>query len=622
PTLPGQPWTVQGWGTTSSSDPRVTLEGPRLSAPGDNRSLGRLVKEMAIYAPEARLRALADLALMALGAGLMYACVVLWSGRPGLALLLSAAVPAVLGLLVVYRDRWMQTIAWALPVVFLVLLLVSARIGRRGMPSIRSKWTALWACLALTAALFLIVLGYMNAFDSDRMYQMTAGLFEYGAPTRYPGQETWTKYGFGQSLIGVPFYALGKLLLQFGGTLDPLTRFTVSLTNLALTAATCWLLYVAARRFASPGVSVTVAATYLLCTPALNYARTFFSEPAGAALLLAGLLLIIPTRKGESTRPWRILLAGLCLGAMFWFKPAFAIYIPAPGLAVLWQAWHDRALVQVRERFRAAICAGLLFAVGPIIGLLVQVGYNYVRYGDLANGLLRTGYEREPGFSTPLLEGLGGLLLSPGKSVFLYAPVLLLVPIGLWLMYRSGSGLGRITVVLILTESAVGFVFNAMWWAWTGNFAWGPRLVMPVLPLLVWPLASVGHLILKKRETRGEPQSDAWVRYIVTGAWVVLGVLGALVSIPGALVDFQVYYRLHGLLLAGDPGESATIYDPAESPLVVEPGYLLNGLTAAIHRPTLADAGMGSDWDVAVPAALVIAGGVCLWLSLRRADRA
>ena len=152
------------------------------------------------------------------------------------------------------------------------------------MQSAIRKLHSAFVILALCFALLLLYMGYMNAFDSDRMYQVTAGLAEYGRPTRYPGFDTWTKYGFGQPLIAVPFYLLGKLGELLGAAFDPITRLTVSFTNLVVTALTCWLLYSAGRRFASPTVSFAVAATYLLTTPALNYARTFFSEPAGGSL--------------------------------------------------------------------------------------------------------------------------------------------------------------------------------------------------------------------------------------------------------------------------------------------------------------------------------------------------
>jgi hypothetical protein len=97
-----------------------------------------------------------------------------------------------------------------------------------------------------------------------------------------------------------------------------------------------------------------------------------------------------------------------------------------------------------------------------------------------------------------------------------------------------------------------------------------------------------------------------------------LAILGALVNIPGAMVDFQVYYRNYGLLLAGQPGESITIYDPANSPLLVEPRYLLDGLTAAIYRPSLTSVGMPPIWDTIVPVTLVILSIVALWYATGR----
>jgi hypothetical protein len=254
------------------------------------------------------------------------------------------------------------------------------------------------------------------------------------------------------------------------------------------------VLYRAARRFATVGTALAVAGTYLLATPALNYGRTFFSEPAGGLLLLTAILLILPTGEGEQGEQevqapsgGRLLLSGLCLGAMLLFKPAFAIYWPAVGLAVLWLC-----LRKPRARITRVIWNIALFGIGPLVAVVIQGAYNYIRYAPLADALFRTGYEKEEGFSTPLLEGLGGLLFSPGKSVFLYAPVLLLVPVGLWLMFRRGGSAGRLVGWVIGAEAVVGFGFNAMWWAWTGNFAWGPRLIVPVLPLMVWALAFLG----------------------------------------------------------------------------------------------------------------------------------
>jgi hypothetical protein len=169
---------------------------------------------------------------------------------------------------------------------------------------------------------------------------------------------------------------------------------------------------------------------------------------------------------------------------------------------------------------------------------------------------------------------------------------------------------------LIIASSVAGIVFNAMWWVWSGNFAWGPRLIVPIMPLLAWALAPLGEWAVRALRDGGRARTLARV---LVGAWVALAGLGALVNIPGAYVDFQVYYRLRGLLVAGtDPREDATFYDPAESPLLVEPGYMLDGLTAAVHRPSLSDVGMPPQWDVLVPLFLTLAAVLTLWLGTRK----
>ena len=60
------------------------------------------------------------------------------------------------------------------------------------------------------------------------------------------------------------------------------------------------------------------------------------------------------------------------------------------------------------------------------------------------------------------------------------------------------------------------------------------------------------------------------------------------------------------------------IYDPVNSPLLVEPGYLLDGLTAAIHRPSLASVGMPPIWDTIVPVILAALSVITLWYATSR----
>jgi hypothetical protein len=117
------------------------------------------------------------------------------------------------------------------------------------------------------------------------------------------------------------------------------------------------------------------------------------------------------------------------------------------------------------------------------------------------------------------------------------------------------------------------------------------------------------------------PAPSRFAFRVSRAVWLFFGVIGALVNIPGAMVDFQVYFRSYGLVLAGDPGEAVTLHDPANSPILVEPRYLLDGLTAAVYRPSLASAGMPPIWDVMVPLALVAISVIALWFVTRGATR-
>ncbi len=624
-TRPGEAWSLQGWVSTQTRNPIITVTSPPLVAPGDNRSLGLLTRELEIYAPDARLRAFLNLALLGFTAILLYLSVLAWFGNPLLALSTGVAILSLLGSLVVYRDRWMATVVWVAPALLSGLLLLGLAGGwaRSGVPDRAPARGPVRRCsllivLALTAFLLLLTQGFLNAFDSERMYSVAGGLAELGRPSRYPSLNGYTKYGFGLPLLAVPFYWLGKLGTLVGGSYDAITRFTVSMTNLPVTAITCWLLYRASRRFAGIGASLAVAGTYLLATPALNYGRTFFSETAGGALLLAATLLIVPPQGEVAPSPRRVVVAGALLGGMIWLKPAFAVFLPAPGLVVvvLWLlAARSNVHKSLPALLRRAATALLLYFIGPVAAGVVQILYNLLRYAPLADAWRRTGYEKEPGFTTPLLEGLGGLLFSPGKSLFLFAPPLILAPLGLWLMHRRGLLGGRVAYVLVAAQTLASLLFNATWWAWTGNFAWGPRLIIPVLPLLTWTLAPIGQYAMRGAASAiGKRTSHKALLWF----WGALVVLGALVSIPGALVNFQLYFEEHGLVLAGDPGEAATIYDPTHSPLIEEPGYLLSGVTSAIQRPTLQDAGLPGAWDVLVPGALTLVSVVLLWAARRR----
>jgi len=139
------------------------------------------------------------------------------------------------------------------------------------------------------------------------------------------------------------------------------------------------------------------------------------------------------------------------------------------------------AFVLLRGRGLAAVARTL----PPLaVAAAVTVAYNLVRFSDP----LEFGYKppADPGFTTPLWEGTKGLLFSPEKSVFLFAPAIVLVPLAAVALWRARE---RATVGFVLALFAAVFGLSATWWSWMGGWSWGPRLILPGVTVLLALLA-------------------------------------------------------------------------------------------------------------------------------------
>jgi hypothetical protein len=91
------------------------------------------------------------------------------------------------------------------------------------------------------------------------------------------------------------------------------------------------------------------------------------------------------------------------------------------------------------------------------------------------------------GFETPLRLGLFGFLLSPGKSIFLFAPPVLLALVGLPALWRRDRGLATLAGVSL----PVALGFFARYTQWEGGYCFGARYLVPALLLLSLALGPV-----------------------------------------------------------------------------------------------------------------------------------
>ena len=116
------------------------------------------------------------------------------------------------------------------------------------------------------------------------------------------------------------------------------------------------------------------------------------------------------------------------------------------------------------------------FLLGVMLPGLFQLWYNYAYFGDPFFQPYGISF-----WSTPLMEGLGGILVSPGRGLFVYSPILLCSFLGMALAWRChGDPLIRALSVGILPT----LLLYGKWISWWGGWSYGPRLLADLTPIL------------------------------------------------------------------------------------------------------------------------------------------
>lgn len=346
-----------------------------------------------------------------------------------------------------------------------------------------------WLLFAALSTLYcLLGQGTITAYDEGSMLEVTKSLVRGGRFDVPPAVgkmgrngRYFSQYGIGQSMAAVPFYvvglAAGRLAARKGLPASRVADAVVSFFNCFVTGATVGVVFLFAHELGtSAKMSVACALTYGLATLALPYAKFFYSDPLCALLLLCAALHMVrmETMHERTSAVRRALWIGVFLGLAMLVRIAAAV--PAlvfVGVLLLRNGLRPNALG--RNLATTAACVGPLLAAAALIG-----GYNAWRFGSPTD----SGY-RGVGFDTPLWYGLYVLLLSPGRSLFLHSPVVILGAIAFPRLVRHRPFAGW----LLLVASAAQVLFFAAFRYPEGGWSYGPRLLLPVVGFFTLPLA-------------------------------------------------------------------------------------------------------------------------------------
>lgn len=293
----------------------------------------------------------------------------------------------------------------------------------------------------------------------------------------------YCKWGLGQSLVETPFHFVHQLIWKppplSNRTTDLLNAHLISelmlifLVPSSVSALGCVLVFLFGIRLGfSKRVALVLSLVYGLGTMVWPYSKSLMSDTTLNVAILGSVYAAVSYVSTRHSR-W-LAISGMCLGFALVTKVTSIVILPCLAIYVLLTIRSSRAMRDL-----------LIFFAPPFLAFLgLQFWHNAIRYGSIWQFGYHTGRDSMFGFCTPLYVGLWGLLASPGKSFFLYSPVTLLGLVSAKAFLQKTRPQAFLFLSVILTFTIV----HACWWAWAGDWAWGPRFLLVITPYLVLPI--------------------------------------------------------------------------------------------------------------------------------------
>ncbi len=365
----------------------------------------------------------------------------------------------------------------------------------------RIAWL-LAACTFLYTAFF--VHGHFAGTDEVSVFEQTKSLYERGdfavppAVNTFQGKDgrIYAIFAVGQSVLAVPFYALGRIAervlpeswiqrlagldsrsgsVHWGGTLP---HFTVGLYSPTICGLLVGLFYLFERRLGVSARTAALVSALLATTTYVSTMSVFFLQHMTEALLLLGGFYLFHSFRLE--KRWNFLAAGsLVASSTLLVRIPGCLAVPAM-VAYVISILRRRAAEESPRAVlaRAAWCLGIPAA----LILAAHVGLNQWRFGTW----LRSPYvDQVTAFTGSVYPGIYGFLLSPGGSIFVYSPLLLLLGWTIPPFWRSHKAECAAMIGMAVTFIVVCSKNED----WTGLYsAPGPRFLFSATVFLMIPL--------------------------------------------------------------------------------------------------------------------------------------
>ncbi len=371
----------------------------------------------------------------------------------------------------------------------------------------------------------LIAGGHLYGQDGVAMYLMACSLLDrldfdippdantFGAVSGAEGR-LYAPFGIGQPISAAPLLLVGRILKRIYD-IDYLPSFFASFFNSLISA----LLIMAVYRFLGLiGITsrhrILVSVSLAMTTIIAPYSKYFYSEPYFALMLISSSLMSY--RFKRSGRLLDIITAGSALGIAIYIRPIGILFTPAFLVYLL-------LILHRLSKSHSSLLKPILGFIIPVsTSVAVYLMYNYHRFGSL----LDSGYHLLPdgslrGFTQPLWYGLSVLLISPGKSIFIYSPLVVLVFFAFRSFHRRHKEESWHFIALYL----LFMLTYGRWCRPEGGYTYGGRFLLPLVPYLAVHIAPwLSENLSSKR---------------IAALFSVLLLAGFLVQLLGITVNFS-----------------------------------------------------------------------------------
>lgn len=286
----------------------------------------------------------------------------------------------------------------------------------------------------------------------------------------------------------------------------------VSLTYACLAALGCWGLFILFSQDYPRRVAFVLSLGLPCCTFYWAYARAAWDVMGASCAFVA--IMLTARRLMDGNNPWRWLIGlSVATAVTCTFRYSLGPFIVPPVLAAVWIARRHLRPVQA---VAGIACFGALMVPTLI--------YNHVRTGEFwrpatASAVYLAG---DNALTGNMVSGAASLLFAPNGGVFIFAPIVLLICLLPWVWRCLRPGQVRLLTFFGLGAIAyLGLISRMKNW---GAFGWGPRYLVPILPLIYYAAALVAARLWNR------------IRWSI----VALVVVSLVAALPPALINWSL----------------------------------------------------------------------------------